>query len=152
MKTKSVFKMLVIAGVTTGLTVFYVLTENSQRQYPSIEDVERTISFIEIEITKASQQDDLPPLSETWRSIKTIAALYDVKVNPLERPEDAGISTSDIPGGTPWFGVLQGKTKNVSIAAMEIQKSVPIIFGAAALDNDLIGMSFAALGSTHTSN
>lgn len=152
MKNNPTLKLLFMAGVTAGLTTFYVLNENSKRDFPSIETVEITTSVVNSEIEKASKKEDLPRLSETWRSIQTIAAIHGVHVVTLEKADDAGITSSDIPYGTPWYGVLQGKTKNVAIAAIEIQKAVPILYGAAALDNHLIGMSFAALGSTSTSN
>lgn len=152
MTTNKAIKLLAIAGISAALSAAYVFTEHTQRDFPSIENVERSIRAVEHEIRLANQKDDLPRLTDTWRAIESIAALYDVKVNTLDNAEDAGITVGDIPGGTPWYGVLQGKAKNVSVASIEIQQSVPIVFGAAALDNDLIGMSFAALGSTNSNN
>lgn len=152
MNSKSLIQMLTIGITTVGLTAFYVLNEHANRDFPNIEKVKNMTSLINKEITKANQREDLPELSATWQSITSIASVYGVKVSALDEAKAAGMTEADIPGGTPWYGVLQGKTKNVAIAAMNIQRAVPIIYGAAALDNDLTGLSFAALGSTNTSN
>lgn len=94
-----------------------------------------------------SQKADLPLLPNIWSSINVIASTHGVKVTSLKEAKDSGITESEIPGGTPWYGVIQGNIRNVAMAAIEIQKVVPVIYGAAALDNAVIGLSFAALGS-----
>lgn len=135
---------IVISSLLAG---FYVTSGHATRDYPDIENLKLQIRLINSEIEAVSLKEDLPLLSDTWSSIRVIANSHDVKVTPLKDAKDAGITEHDIPGGTPWYGVLQGNTKNVAMAAIEIQKVVPILYGAAALDNAVIGLSFAALGS-----
>ena len=149
---KPIVKNILIGAVTAVLTAFYVFSLHAERDYPSIAMLEAQIAAVNAGIDDAALMDDLPRLSKTWRSIETISAAHNVKLSALDSAEKAGITEADIPGGTPWFGVLQGKTKNVAIAAIEIQQVIPVIYGAAALDNELIGVGFAALGSTDKSN
>jgi hypothetical protein len=143
-------KGLAIGVVAISLTTFYVLSEHNSREYLSIQQVESQIQAIENNALALTQMKNLPALQDTWRSLESIASSFDVKIKPLDTPKDAGISDTDIPGGQPWFGVLQGQTKNVSVAAIEIQQALPILYGSAVLDNDMMGLGFALLGSTET--
>lgn len=142
-----VIRNLAIGAGTAAIAAFYVLSGHAARDYPDIENIKVQIAMIEAEIDVVETTEDLPRLPNTWHSLSIIASTFGVEALPLNAAKDAGINDSDIPGGTPWFGVLQGNTKDVAMAAIEIQKVVPIIFGAAALDNSVIGLSFAALGS-----
>lgn len=143
-----VIRNLSVAAVSSLVGAFYVLSANAEREYPSISNVEMQTLAIEEAIQRTEQLDDLPELGQIWTAIRSIASSYDVTVMPLATASDAGLSNGDIPGGTPWFGVLQGKSKNVAVAALEIQKAVPVIFGSAALDSQMIGLGFAALGTS----
>ena len=146
-RTSPVIRNIVIALITAAISGFYVMTGHATRDYPDIDFVHSQIAQINEAIKVAEQKEDLPRLEDTWQSINVIAKTYGVTVTPLKSAQDAGLTDADIPGGTPWFGAIQGKTKDVAVAAIEIQKVVPIIYGAAALDNQVIGLSFAALGS-----
>tara|TARA_R110000787_G_C13443310_1_gene446591 strand:- start:8972 stop:9430 length:459 start_codon:yes stop_codon:yes gene_type:complete len=146
-RTNPIIRNIAIILVSSMLASFYIITGNASREYPSIENLQLQISQINDQVEIVSQKADLPLLPNIWHSITVIASTHGVKVSPLKQAKDAGILDSDIPGGTPWYGVIQGNSRNVAIAAIEIQKVVPVIFGAAAIDNEVIGLSFAALGS-----
>ncbi|MDO8827974.1 hypothetical protein [Methylophaga sp.] len=147
LRTNPILRNLSIVAVSSVLAGFYVMSGHATRDYPDIENLKMQIVSVNTEIDVVSQKPDLPLLPDTWQSISVIASSHGVKVTPLKDGKAAGITELEIPGGTPWFGVLQGNSRSVAMAAMEIQKVVPILFGAAALDNAVIGLGFAALGS-----
>ncbi|WP_330109765.1 hypothetical protein [Methylophaga thalassica] len=135
--------LIIVAGFSTA---WYVISNESERTDPDFYKTKLLISKYETEIQEMSQQPDLPKLNSIWFNIQSIASQYNVKVSTIEKIEDAKFTEDEIPCGQAWFGSLQGSSKNVAAAALEIQKTLPVLFGQAVIDNKVMGLSFAAMG------
>ena len=140
----NIFLLVTLTSIGTG---WYVLSNESGRIKPDFSNTNALISKYEAEIHEMSAQPDLPRLNYIWSNIQLIANQYNVKVSSIEKVEDAKFTEDEIPCGQPWFGSLQGTSKNVAAAALEIQKTLTVMFGQAVIDNKVMGLSFAAMGT-----
>jgi len=141
------YSSLVLLLIVTSIgTCWYVLSNEAERIDPDFKKTKALISMYETEIEEMSVQQDLPKLDSIWFNIQSIASQYNVKVSSIEKIEDAKFSEGDIPCGQAWFGSLQGTSKNVAAAALEIQNELPVMYGQAVIDNKVMGLSFAAMG------
>lgn len=148
MNNKKTLNTLLIIVVSSLLVGWYVYSNHTARHYPSIEKVERNTKAVEAQIEALSQHPDLPSLSDSWDEVEIIASTYGVNVKPLKNEEDIRLTNSDLPGGEPWYGALQGSVTRVSAAALEIQQRLPVIYGYAVIENETMGLSFAVFGIT----
>ena len=146
-KTSDTLKNVAVWLAVAAGSTYYVMSNESDRIYPSVTKIDREISAVKAQIIKIQQQPDLPPLNKTWAKAKSIANQYGVVLKPLPSSKDARINKANLPGGKAWYGVLQGKTKQVAIAGIEIQKRFPVLFGYSVIKSDSMGLSLAVLGN-----